>query len=170
MVKYVYWVQMEVLSIDNEKQEVLRPSLDAIYQRVWSLNISPKVKHFLWRCLSNALPVAENMVHRHIAKDKRCNRCGEADGSLNHLLFQCHYARLMWAEANVHTPPPGAWADSLFSNIHWVLNLKKAYPMDQVEEDLAPWLLWKNRNKFIFMGKDYEAPATVEKVWDDVKE
>lgn len=124
-VKSAYWVQVNVLSVEKEKQEVLQPNLDAIYQKVWSLNISPKVKHFIWRCLNNAFPVAANMVHRHIAKDNRCNRCGEAAESVNHVLFQCHYARLIWAEANVHIPPAGVWSDSLFSNIHWVLNLKK---------------------------------------------
>lgn len=45
--------------------------------------------------------------------------------------------------------------------------------MEQVEEDLVPWLLWrlwKNINEFIYRGKDYNAFATVEKVWEDVKE
>ncbi|XP_056856670.1 uncharacterized protein LOC130506077 [Raphanus sativus] len=137
------------------------------------METSPKVKHFLWRCLNNALPVALNMVHRHIAKQKMCSRCGDEEESVNHLLFKCHYARLVWALANVHIPPAGVWSDSLYANIHWVLNLKKEYPMEEVEESFAPWLmwrLWKNRNDFVFRGNDHDAALTVWKVWEDVFE
>lgn len=101
-VKSAYWVQVNVLGVQGKSPEMIQPSLDGIYQRVWQLETSPKVRHFLWRCLSNALPIADNMVHRHIAKDRRCNRCGAEAETVNHLLFQCPFARLVWAEANVH--------------------------------------------------------------------
>ena len=172
-VKSGYWVQTSLLSVHHDNQEVLQPSLDGIYQQVWSLETSPKIKHFLWRCLNNALPVAENMTYRHIAKDKYCSRCGGEAESINHLLFQCPYARLVWAVAQIHIPPAGRWSDSLFANLFWVLNLKKEYPKEEVDEGFVPWLLWrlwKNRNEFIFRGKDYSAPTTVKKVWEDVLE
>ncbi|KAG2311637.1 hypothetical protein Bca52824_023194 [Brassica carinata] len=152
---------MNVLAVDNTTREVLQPSFDGIYQQIWSKEISPKIKHFMWRCLSKSLPVAENMAHRHIAKDRRCSRCVADSESTNHLLCQCPYARRLWAEANIHIPPPGLWSDSLYSNLHWM------------EGDLAPWLLWriwKNRNDFIFRGKEYPFIATVEKAKEDGKE
>lgn len=121
-VKSAYWVQMNVVAVEEDKKEVLQPSLDALYQMVWSLDTSPKIKHFMWHCLNNALPVAENMVRRHIGKDNRCYRCDSTAESVNHLLFQCTYARLIWAEANIHIPPSGSWRDSLFTNLFWVLN------------------------------------------------
>lgn len=75
-VKSAYWVQTNVLAVEKESMEITQPSLDAIYQKVWNLDTSPKLQHFLWRGLINALPVAENMAHRHIACDKRSSRCG----------------------------------------------------------------------------------------------
>nr|VDC67117.1 unnamed protein product [Brassica rapa] len=132
-VKSAYWVQTNIIEGVEEKQAMIQPSLDVIYQQVWNLETSPKIKHFLWRCLNNALPVAENMVHRHIGKNKECCRCDGVAESVNHLLFQCNFARLVWAEANVHIPPAGKWSDSLFSNLHWILNLKKS----------IQWRLWK---------------------------
>ncbi|CAA7041651.1 unnamed protein product [Microthlaspi erraticum] len=36
---------------------------------------SPKVQHFLWKCISNSLPVAGNLLSRHIAKEGSCVRC-----------------------------------------------------------------------------------------------
>ncbi|CAN6824913.1 unnamed protein product, partial [Brassica oleracea] len=54
--------------------------------------------------------------------------------------------------------------------LYWVLNLKKEYPKEEIEEDLIPWLLWrlwKNRNEFLFRSREYTAPATVVKARDD---
>lgn len=170
-VKSGYWVQTSIVSVDKEQSEVLQPSLDSFYQQVWKLQSSPKIKHFLWRCLNNALPVAANMVYRHIGKDKRCSRCdGEAE-SVNHLLFQCPYARLVWVVAQVHIPPAGRWSESLFANLYWVLNQKTKYPTEEVDEEFVPWLLWrlwKNRNEFVFRGRDCPTPITVRKAWEDV--
>lgn len=124
-VKSAYWVQMNVLEKEKECQEVVQPNLDELYRQIWSLETSPKIRHSMWRCLSNVLPVADNMAKRHIAKDRRCTRCGSEAESVNHVLFRCPYARLIWAIANVHIPPSGQWSDSFYSNLHWVLNLKK---------------------------------------------
>ena len=117
-VKSGYWVQTNIVAPDKEVQEVIQPRLDGIYQQIWGLETSPKIKHFLWKCLSNALPVMENMAYRHIAKDKSCSRCGGEAESVNHLLFHCPYARLIWAVANVHIPPAGRWSDSFYANLY----------------------------------------------------
>ena len=172
-VKSGYWVQTSILALPKDQQAVVQPSLDSIYQMVWRLETSPKIKHFLWRCLNNALPVAENMTYRHIGKEKSCCRCGGEAESVNHLLFQCHYARMIWAVANVHIPPAGHWSDSLYTNLYWVLNLKKEYPQEEVEEGFVPellWRLWKNRNELLFRGTDYDAISTIQKSWDGVWE
>ncbi|KAL0695854.1 hypothetical protein Bca4012_063034 [Brassica carinata] len=145
---------MNVVAVEEDKKEVLQPSLDALYQMVWSLDTSPKIKHFMWHCLNNALPVAENMVRRHIGKDNRCYRCDSTAESVNHLLFQCTYARLIWAEANIHIPP-------------------SEYPLEMLEDGLVPWLLWriwKNRNELLFRNKDYLPLVSVAKARTDNQE
>ncbi|XP_018435864.1 uncharacterized protein LOC108808179 [Raphanus sativus] len=147
-----------------------QPSLDALYQQAWSANTSPKVKHFLWRCISNTLPVAGNMVKRYIAKDSSCSRCGGSEEYINHVLFQCPYARRIWADSPFHPPPFGIWSASLHTNLQWVLNLTKEFPEEIVDADLVPWLLWriwKNMNEFIFIGKDYDILATIDKAKED---
>ena len=51
-VKSGYWVQMNIINAAYCQQEVNQPSLDELNQRVWKMDTSPKVQHFLWRCLS----------------------------------------------------------------------------------------------------------------------
>ncbi|KAG2249330.1 hypothetical protein Bca52824_088958 [Brassica carinata] len=82
-VKSGYWVQVNVL--------------DRYAALAWSTETSPKVHHFLWRCISNLLPVAGNLARKHIAKEAGCLRCGCDTENVNHVLFQCPFALLVWA-------------------------------------------------------------------------
>lgn len=59
-VKSGYWVQMNVLNRTLVEED--QPSLDDIYQLAWRTNTSPKIHHFLWRCISNSIPIAGNMA------------------------------------------------------------------------------------------------------------
>ncbi|XP_048613516.1 uncharacterized protein LOC125587312 [Brassica napus] len=114
-VKSGYWVQTNIIAAANQRGTVDQPSLDDLYQRVWKYNTSPKVRHFLWRCISNSLPTAANMRSKHISKDRSCSRCGMESETVNHILFQCP-------------------------------------------------------NDFLFQGKDYPAPDTVNKAIEDTAE
>lgn len=172
-VKSGYWLQTNIINTSQQLHAMDQPSLDSLYQRAWKQNISPKVRHFLWRCISNALPAAANMKNRHIAKDGSCSRCGLESETVNYILFECPYARRVWAESPIHAPPEGKMSDSIYSNLHRVLSLQERYPQEEARADLVPWLLWrlwKNRNNFIFQGKDYSAPDTVKKAIEDVRD
>ncbi|XP_013720024.1 uncharacterized protein LOC106423811 [Brassica napus] len=150
-----------------------QPSLDALSQRIWKLNTGSKIHHFLWKCVNNALPAAANMKHIHITKDGRCMRCSMENETINHILFECPYARLVWALSPVHAPVDGIMSDSLYSNLWRVMSLQDRYPKEEAHADLVPWLLWriwKNRNDFLFQGKDYAAQDAVNKALEDMKE
>ena len=160
-------------SWEHKGTTVDQPSLDGLYQKIWKQQTSPKVHHFLWRCISDALPTAATMKRRHISKEGRCMRCSMENETANHILFQCPYARLVWAMSPIHAPPDGIMSESLYSNLCRVLSLQAQYPQEDVNAELIPWLLWriwKNRNAFVFQNKDYVAPDTVNKAIEDMKE
>ncbi|CAD5323157.1 unnamed protein product [Arabidopsis thaliana] len=104
-VKSGYWVQMQVIRQERGIREVLQPSLSPIYHQIWSSDNPPKIQHFLWRCVSNCLSVAGNLYHRHLARDGACARCPNHVESVNHLLFTCSFARLVWAISPIPAPP-----------------------------------------------------------------
>ncbi|XP_056859988.1 uncharacterized protein LOC130508476 [Raphanus sativus] len=164
-VKSGYWVLVNIIEAEKEQKEALQPSLDGLYQQAWRVNASPKIRHFLWRCISNSIPVAANMVRRHIAKDMSCSRCECREEDINHVLFQCTYARLIWAHSTIHPPPHGIWSDSIYTNLHWVLNQKQEFPKEEVEDESVPyllWRIWKNRNEFVFQevrNKEVKKPT-----------
>lgn len=121
----------------------------------------------------NSLPVADNMRNRHMSRDGSCGRCTMAEETVYHLLFKCPYARLEWAVSPIHAPPGGEMSYYLYSNLHWLMNLNYNYPKEEAHDHLIPWLLWriwKNRNEFLFKGKDYDALSTVRKAREDMEE
>ncbi|XP_013729557.1 uncharacterized protein LOC106433258 [Brassica napus] len=64
-------------------------------------------------------------------------------------------------------------SDSLYSNFYRVLNLNYEHAKEEAHDQLGPWLLWriwKNRNEFLYKGKDYDAPSTVRKAREDMEE
>lgn len=164
---------MNILNAAERRKEMNQPSLDGLYQQVRKLDTSPKVQHFLWRCLSNSLPVADNMRNHHMSREGSCGRCAMADETVNHLLFKCPYARLVCAISPIHAPFGGEMSDSLYSNLHLLMNLNYEYPKEEAHDLLVPWLLWriwKNKNEFLFKGKDYNALSTVKKTREDMEE
>lgn len=131
-VKSGYWVQQNIVKPDQMHELVDQPSLDGLFQKIWKMNTSPKVHHFLWKCLRDSLPAAANMRSRHIAKDGSCGRCSMDNETVNHILFTCPYARLVWAVSPIHAPPNGELYDSLYANLFRVMNQKHQDPAEKV--------------------------------------
>ena len=46
-IKSGYSIQFNVINKRNVQEEVVQPSLDALFQAAWATETSPKVKHFL---------------------------------------------------------------------------------------------------------------------------
>ncbi|KAJ3707956.1 hypothetical protein LUZ61_011661 [Rhynchospora tenuis] len=59
-------------------------------------DVIPKVKVFVWRLLSKALPVAQNMHRRITAISPRCHRCGMENEFEMHCMFFCPSSRVVW--------------------------------------------------------------------------
>lgn len=171
-VKSGYWVQRNVINVSQKHQGADQPSLDGLYQQIWKLSTSPKIHHFIWRCVSDALPTAATMRKRHISKDGSCGRCAMDKETANHILFKCPYARLVWALSPICAPPNGEWPDSLCANLYRVMNHKQHPHPEFAKDDLVPWLLWriwKNRNDYLFKGVDHSAPNTIDKALEDME-
>lgn len=113
------------------------------------------------------------MNHRHISKDGSCPRCPHCAESVNHLLFQCTFARQVWALSPFPAPPNGTWDGSLYSNMYRALNIHIYHPHIIDKSGIIPWLLWrlwKSRNDLLYKGKDYNAMETVRKAVEDAAE
>lgn len=77
-----------------------RSSLNLLKEKCWKLKTAPKIKIFVWKALNGAIAVPERLQTRGLQVDRQCQVCGEANESINHILFSCPVARKVWALAN----------------------------------------------------------------------
>ena len=64
---------------------------ESLWKKVWGTNVKHKLKHFIWKCLQNCIPV-NDLVHRRTGKgDNICTSCGDGIETLEHLFFECDY-------------------------------------------------------------------------------
>jgi hypothetical protein len=61
------------------------------------LNINDRARLFLWKIVWNILPTKEQLSHLFLVNsDLSCPLCKVANDSLQHLFFECIYARVVW--------------------------------------------------------------------------
>lgn len=62
------------------------------WKNLLQLPVKQKLKHFLWKCLNNYLPVNELLAHRFKIAYPRCKYCGDAIETIQHALLLCNKA------------------------------------------------------------------------------
>lgn len=105
--------------------------------------------------------------------DTRCQRCGLEGESTNHVIFTCVVARQTWALSNFPNPENGFDKASVYENLHTVVVTSKRRDMPSEIVRAWPWIvwmLWKNRNNFIFEGLAFQALQTLEKIKEDMNQ
>ncbi|XP_057789594.1 uncharacterized protein LOC131006452 [Salvia miltiorrhiza] len=79
--------------------------LGDLWKWIWKLEVIPKVKMFMWKCLSNCLPTAKALRSRAIEIDGLCRRCGSCDETLEHALRDCGWVSTLWAVSPIRLQP-----------------------------------------------------------------
>ncbi|XP_048613591.1 uncharacterized protein LOC125587367 [Brassica napus] len=168
-----YWLAANLAKSEVRSQAALLPSLNPLKKIIWDLCIPPKLRIFLWKILSAALPVANGLMSRGILVDDRCQFCGHVGESEVHLFFTCPLARLIWAVAEIPVPRSGFSSSSIYQNFNYLLELQANLNIPILVRKVFPWLLWriwKNRNAFIFEGLEFDAISVVNKAFNDMNE
>lgn len=121
---------------------------------IWSLNIPPKVKHFLWCACKETLPVNENLLIRRMSIMDLYHLCKEAKESTMHCLVTYKLVAPVWyasclclrTSALISTPfyeLIKSWCD-----LNSVSKLKGLNILSTIA--IFTWNIWKARNKVVF--------------------
>lgn len=165
-----YWFAEKSANKEAYATATVLPSLNGIKDYIWSLDTAPKIKMFLWKAVSGALPVTDNLLSRGMKIDSRCQICGMEGESINHVLFTCTLARQFWAICNFPRPHSDFSVSSIYSNIFYVLKAKDIPSIPLNISRAGPWIIWniwKNRNSHFFEGCVTKAPDFLEKVYEE---
>ena len=128
-------------------------NLDTFHQawvNIWSLDVSLKVRHFLWRLCTTSLPVRSLLKHRHLTDYDLCPwGCGEIE-TQGHATFD--YPRM-----------PDLWTDSGCNALcrkeasipmsDLLVNWRVADSKLRIKGDYLAWCIWGDRNAMVFSNK-----------------
>ena len=178
-----YTVQSGYKMEMERKEEVIRKegegvemSFNSVSQQVWkvlwSLNISHKVKMFIWKGLSDAVPVKELIWRRIKRGDPICSICGEEVETLEHMLLKCSKVQDIWKLAPIHWDGIAYRADKFKD---WWAGVSEARYRIQGKDHIGLtayilWLIWKSRNNKVLNNKDRDPAAIINKAcraWEE---
>lgn len=122
-------------------------------QEIWKFNTAPKIKHFLWRLLSNVLVVGSTLIRRGITNNAQCRRCCQGTETTEHLFFTCPYAEMIWRGAQLpHYRTINRNVN--FEDRFWfIIDIVTNTEADSVMRQMPLWIfwrLWKSRNLLLY--------------------
>ncbi|KAJ4757006.1 RNA-directed DNA polymerase (reverse transcriptase)-related family protein [Rhynchospora pubera] len=123
--------------------------------------VVPKVKVFLWRLLSKALMLSQN-VHRRIARiSPMCQRCNAENEFEMHCFFYCQGSRVVWFGSNL-----GLRTQELPLDI---VNTLEQCTQNMSNEEIRRfsyilWEIWVARNEFVMQHKVFDPVTILKKV------
>ncbi|KAL9812070.1 putative ribonuclease H domain, reverse transcriptase zinc-binding domain-containing protein [Arabidopsis thaliana] len=171
-VKSGYWVA----ATKSTSEPPITPPLSShpdIADRLWKLNIVPKLKHFLWRTASRALGVADNLRRRNIIINPyRAHCCTEAETG-NHIFFSCPHAEAVWRTTCLDTTILCNSQTPLEDKLRYLFRIHDDGNVHELHRYLPFWImwrLWKSRNDLIFNKKLIPARETLELATTDTQE
>ncbi|CAL1410544.1 unnamed protein product [Linum trigynum] len=125
----------------------------ALWKLLWSLNLPPKIKVFMWRFTREALASGERVNKRNPERSGACPFCDQHE-TQSHAFFECSWASRIWRSTGV------ARCFELRGDsncMDWVRNVVKTVPVSELEEWIVLlWALWRERNAHLFNGKKME--------------
>lgn len=128
---------------------------------VWTLNVVPKIKFFLWLCSHNRLPTNTYLHRLGVISDPSSPLCQSAIETIEDTLLECYMVRHFLFELgmNMHhiVNTPTHWLQNIYdlnvpfreSHLHWIDIFS-----------LALWHIWLRQNHHVFWNND-KPPITL---------
>ena len=116
---------------------------------LWKFHILNKIKFFLWRVCSNALPTKDNLKKRKILEDGRCSACLLDQETTFHALWSCETLKEIWN-------PCFSWVRiefPHFQDMQELINLVGQRAKGLELFGVVAWFIWNQRNKLRLNGK-----------------
>ena len=112
-------------------------------KKIWKANMHGKIKQFLWKACSNALPTLKNLKKRRVVNDDTCFQCSSKAESSLHALWECEVYRQVW-DTDFSWINRQIVANGTVENLVEVV-LEKPHQLEVFA--VTAWFLWMWRNK-----------------------
>lgn len=71
---------------------------DPAWKEIWSLDVPPKLRVFLWRACRNILPTMVELFKRRVSTNPKCPACGVEPETIHHTLMVCRWLNYLWRD------------------------------------------------------------------------
>ena len=121
-------------------------SVRSLWSKIWSAQVPPKVRLFMWRACLDILPTKTKLYDKGLIHSVSCLWCEGEPESTSHILWQCDFAQKIWMACPV-TIPSFCYVSMAFKE--FILSCIEVLS----ESDLAilfttAWEIWNARNRF----------------------
>ena len=65
---------------------------EVVWPKLWKYKVPNKINAFGWRMCQNILPTRENLFHRKVVEDRRCEACKQEVESVIYVMWKCGVA------------------------------------------------------------------------------
>lgn len=121
-------------------------ALHTAWSVIWGLDVSPKVRHFLWRLCTNTLPVRALLHKRHLIDDGTCPWCNVVEETEGHAIFDCSRVRELWTVSECEELINWRSAGNM---CELMLTWKQHKPAIQQKGAILAWCIWSATRKYL---------------------
>ncbi len=131
--------------VSSNSSNSTNEAIYSFWKSIWSLAAPPKVRNFLWRACSEALPTKLNLCKRSVLRDPLCDQCQEGVEDSLHALWLCPIVALVWQSE----PRLGQYLTTPFLNFMDIVAhiFAKGTTNDATLFGFLAWSLWMVQNK-----------------------
>ncbi|XP_038718208.1 uncharacterized protein LOC120011213 [Tripterygium wilfordii] len=122
-----------------------------VWTHIWSLNVPPSTRVFLWSAVHEILPTNSLLHHRHILDNPVCPLCKQNNETTLHALWECPSARDVFCVSLRKLQKLNSYFNGSFgqfwNDIRCVLSIQEVSTLA-----ITMRMIWLRRNKFVHEG------------------
>ncbi|KAM2075160.1 hypothetical protein ACFX1T_038088 [Malus domestica] len=148
------WIQSRSLCLRDSRLPHARSVPEELWKCLWKIEVPPKIRHFLWSSLHNALATNVNLFKRRASNSPICPICLCDDESTVHIFLLCPWVKHVWFGGVLSYKVDGSAISSWFLWLQAIFSSNFGAPDDGmwVRSCVAftCWFIWKARCDFVF--------------------
>ena len=138
-----------------------------LWRIIWEVPIMPRIKFFLWCCISEALPCSKALWSRKCASSPVCRICCKEVETIEHILILCPWVLEVWHQCPLKIKIEKKNISRFESWFFETFNVMEKVVIDGLRASVLLcylcWFIWKARNEFIFNGIDPKVSIVISK-------
>ncbi|XP_075659227.1 uncharacterized protein LOC142629128 [Castanea sativa] len=127
----------------ESNQQVPPIHVKQVWNRIWQLQVPPKIKNFLWWACRNAIPTKQALMKRKILADSIYERCHDAVEGSMHALWSCPELEVVWSDSDEWCFRSEIEFTDVKELLSWLIAKGKSLELFAY----TAWIVWNQRNK-----------------------